>query len=137
MHQSESPRRLATRSILGFGSMLVPAGVAFAGISGFSIMSATLAPDRFRATIDGTITCPRGKLATIGVQMVQTGPKAAHAWGQTKGVPCTGVATSWRVTVVSQVPMRVGPASALTGAWACVPHGPCEFAHISGDIDLQ
>lgn len=134
--------RFAAVSALSLGLMVAPASSKFAGISGFSIHSpATIVPgsNSKQAIVTGAVTCPSGKVATIGVQIVQPGQKAAHAAGNTRGIQCsTGAALDWKVTASSPAhPMRPGPAMVLAGAWACIPTGACEFAYSSGDIALR
>ncbi|HEY8007168.1 MAG TPA: hypothetical protein VIE66_10335 [Methylocella sp.] len=134
----------ATGSALSIGLMLALASPGFAGISLSINPTATFVPGNNKQVIvTGTVTCPSGKVITVGIQMVQQGKMAAHAWGETRGVQCnTGTVSTWEITASSPVPMQGGPASALAGAWACFPSepkptGPCEFSQYSGDISLK
>lgn len=138
----------AAASGLSAAMLLIPASMAGAGTSGFVINSpATLVAgsSNKQVAVMGTVACPSGSIVTIGVQILQPGPKAAHALGDTKGVPvfCSGgTAVPWSVTAISNLPMKPGPASFLAGAWACRPStskptGPCNFTHHSGDVTLQ
>lgn len=135
----------AAAFLLGVSLILATASPSVAGISGFSIISATIVPggSNKQVVVTGTVTCPAGKVVTVGIQMVQQGKMAAHAWGKTTGIQCSaGASVNWGVTASSAVPMKVGFASTLAGAWACIaagtmPAGPCEFAHYSGDISLK
>jgi hypothetical protein len=134
----------AAASALSVGLMLAIAGPGFAGIS-FTVNSpATFVPGSNKQVIvTGTVTCPSGKVVTVGIQLMQQGKMAAHAMGETRGVQCiTGTISPWEITASSPVPMKEGPASTLAGAWACIPSeprptGPCEPAHYSGEITLK
>ena len=144
----ESLAGFAAATALSLSLMLTPAGPAFAGVSNFSVTSATLGTNNKQVLVTGTVTCPSGKVLTIGVHIVQQqqGTMVALARGEFRG-PCGSAPPpidSWHVTASSPDTMQAGPASMLTGAWICTPSpfgirptGPCEFAHTSGDIMLQ
>ena len=131
-------------TFLSLALMLTPAGQAFAGVSNFSVNPiATFVPgsNNKQVRVTGTVTCPSGKVLTIGMHIVQHGTRVALARGEFRGL-CSN-ANSWQVIASSPDTMQEGPASMLTGAWFCTPSpfgirptGPCEFAHTSGEIWL-
>jgi hypothetical protein len=135
----------AAATALSLALMLTPHGPAFAGVSNFSVDPiATFIPgsNNKRVIVTGTVTCPSGKVLTIGVHIVQQGTMIALARGEIRGL--CGVANSWKVIASSPDTMQKGSASKLAGAWLCTPSpfgirptGPCEFAHTSGDITLK
>jgi hypothetical protein len=130
---------------LSLALILALANPTFAGVSNFSVNPiATFVPGRNnkQVIVTGTVTCPSGKVLTIGVHIVQQGTMIALARGEIRGL--CGVANSWKVIASSPDTMQKGSASMLAGAWLCTPSpfgirptGPCEFAHTSGDITLK
>lgn len=117
-------------SALGLGLMLAPASPAFAGISSFSITSATLAPSKVLVTVNGTVACPSSEVFSIlvGVTQFVRGKFIAHAFGEIpnpQGMPppisCTGAVLNWTVVASSGIPMKAGPASVVANALAFDP----------------
>jgi len=134
----------AAATALSVALMLAFASSGFAGVSNFSVNpKATFVPgsNNKQVIVTGTVTCPSGKVLTIGVHIVQRGTMVALARGEFRGL-CSN-ANSWQVIASSPDMMQEGPASMLAGAWLCTPSpfgirptGPCEFAHTSGEIWL-
>jgi hypothetical protein len=127
---------------LGFGLMLVPASPAFAGISNFSIdQTAILASDGGSAQVAGSVLCPSGKTATIGVQVTQVhSQKLSTATGFPTSFSCTGALQTWiaTVTVVTGYPpLHLGSAIAQAQVIAVPSSGPGDFAYTTAEIKLQ
>src|SRR5262249_21617390 len=131
--RGESLAGFAAATALSLSLMLTPAGPAFAGVSGFSVTSATFVPGNNKQVLYD-VHADSEHFVAWARHGQQQGTMVALARGEFRG-PC-GSADSWQVTANSPDTMQAGLASMLAGARICTPSpfgirptGPCKFAH--------